>query len=357
VVVEKTANGLLTARYWDLERGNLKSTGVGNLSAFGHSSPWGDTEVRSDKVPTLSNHSGLYSCCLDERMESGPGCSGRILGAVECRGRIQVHSDGVVRSEWCRILALFVDSKVYTKAQARKLHQKYKVPVTYTDAPEWSLDAYIDNGLYPPGVLPLKLPNDHKPLNSRNDGAIQVVRYHSGRQKDADKKAHRLQKWLTVACVIFAALSVAHFGSRIYAMTKHYSGTVATVQSQGAAHLIASVVDSEITGDGSVSITRVPGSATYVTVYGHMIKGDWRHLFAAPPTKYQVEVDVNQGGFIYGDALPMWCAVVGWVLLVLASWFWTSLAVTVIDSDICYAWLKDKAVPVVFVSTSRGQKQ
>lgn len=99
--------GLVAYRRWELLGDKLKSTAMSHF--------W-KTVTFADEPPTEDNNKGLYCVSLQadtllSRMRSHY-TEGIVCGLVEARGKIIVHTDGVLRAEYARILYLFVSSYV-----------------------------------------------------------------------------------------------------------------------------------------------------------------------------------------------------------------------------------------------------
>jgi len=103
---------LVSFRKWDI-------TSMGWLHGIGMGSSYLWKEVNfADKVPTESNGNGLYSVQLDPNglLNQAGSYVGNYCGLLELRGHVLEHGDGVLRSEYARILCIWVtlcDSEIF----------------------------------------------------------------------------------------------------------------------------------------------------------------------------------------------------------------------------------------------------
>jgi hypothetical protein len=99
---------------------------------------WTSNKMVADKIPTKNNRHGIYSYQLGSVVPFWP----QHIGIVEMLDHIEVHSDGVVRAEKCKILAIIVNwghSRL-----AREISSRYNIPVYSSNYPilafkEWLL--------------------------------------------------------------------------------------------------------------------------------------------------------------------------------------------------------------------------
>ena len=125
-------DGLVTVRSWHIKNNQLMPIGIGGFRwNKNRRDTWIGKEATADKAPSKNNNSGLYSTYLDYYDLSFG--SEDAVGIVECRGQIQIHEDGLVRSEYAVILEVFINSKNSDLAQCKAIAQRYDVPVLYTD--------------------------------------------------------------------------------------------------------------------------------------------------------------------------------------------------------------------------------
>lgn len=109
--------GEVTWREWGLW-GRSDNTGL--LGSITWYSKWEGSQFFADFLPTPSNKSGIYSYSLNARgirslplyFYSRTTVEKSIFGFIEIRGKAVHHSDGVVRSEYARILHLIIPTGI-----------------------------------------------------------------------------------------------------------------------------------------------------------------------------------------------------------------------------------------------------
>ena len=103
---------VVSFRQWDI-------TPFGHFHGIGSGSEYVWKEVNfADRVPSERNNNGLYSVRLDPNglLIRAGSYIGDYCGLLELRGTILEHEDGVLRSEYARILCVWVtlcDSKIF----------------------------------------------------------------------------------------------------------------------------------------------------------------------------------------------------------------------------------------------------
>jgi hypothetical protein len=96
--------------------------------------------MTADESPSPSNNKGLYGNLFEYRQYTNDFNWGanfndiqdKALGVVEARGRILVHDNGVIRSEWMRPIYIIVTTEVANKYVVR-LYQAHQCPIVVTD--------------------------------------------------------------------------------------------------------------------------------------------------------------------------------------------------------------------------------
>lgn len=121
-------NGIVCTRSW-------KPDGQGNLKSLVKATKWESNELYSDKNPDKDNRHGIYAYRVGALLEQ----KGDIIGIVEMDGKYQYHPDGVVRTEHCKILGLFVRSS--RQRLGKLLSNKYNVPVYFCNT---AVEGYLD---------------------------------------------------------------------------------------------------------------------------------------------------------------------------------------------------------------------
>ena len=103
---------VVSFREWNItSSGHLHGTGMG--SGYG----WKEVNF-ADQVPSGRNDNGLYSVRLDPNglLTQAGSYVGDYCGLLELRGTVLEHEDGVLRSEYARILCIWVtlcDTKIF----------------------------------------------------------------------------------------------------------------------------------------------------------------------------------------------------------------------------------------------------
>ena len=120
--------GIVAYRMWNF----AETLGLYSTS---HECVWKEVMV-ADLVPTEDNTSGLYGHELSPVGLLGLGTpyDWQVSGLVEMRGRVVVHSDGVLRAEWSKILCIFL---TYAEGVSSTLPVLYKV---YPNTPVYVLN-------------------------------------------------------------------------------------------------------------------------------------------------------------------------------------------------------------------------
>lgn len=122
------AKGIICARSW-------KPNKEGNLKSLVQDTVWKDREINADKNPSQDNWSGVYAYRVGSLLVQ----KSDIIGIVEMDGKYEYHPDGVVRSEHCKILGLFIRSS--RPRLGKLLSNKYSVPVYFCNT---AVEGYLD---------------------------------------------------------------------------------------------------------------------------------------------------------------------------------------------------------------------
>jgi hypothetical protein len=97
----------------------------------------------ADKVPAENNRNGIYAYQLGSWVPTWP----HHVGIVEMLDHIEVHADGVLRAEKCKILVIIVNwGRVHW---AREISARYNVPVYVSNYPEQAFRTWL---LGPDGI-------------------------------------------------------------------------------------------------------------------------------------------------------------------------------------------------------------
>ncbi len=130
LVLPDTVRGIVAIRQWTWMEGVLTSRNQKYI--------WTSSKMLSDKVPLKNNQNGIYAYQLGSLVPSWP----HHIGIVEMLDHIEVHADGVVRAEKCKILVIIVN---WGHARwAREVSSRYNIPVYSGNYPaqifrEWLL--------------------------------------------------------------------------------------------------------------------------------------------------------------------------------------------------------------------------
>lgn len=120
--------GVVAFRGWVIKGGRLCSVAM-------NSSVWGEVMI-ADKIPAGDNPNGIHGIelCPEGLMYSGGYLLCTVVGLIEMRGKVVVHTDCTLRAEWARILCLFVTQveSVYEVVPALYLNYP-NVPVYVMD--------------------------------------------------------------------------------------------------------------------------------------------------------------------------------------------------------------------------------
>lgn len=123
-------HGRVAWRAW-----NVSDDGL--LKSSSYSATWKHIMV-ADRLPSATNSHGLYcnSFSADNLMNTGYKVEGvnTVQGFIECRGHVVSHSDGVMRTEWARILCLVVvceTSACYDLRYKLMLENYFPIPVFF----------------------------------------------------------------------------------------------------------------------------------------------------------------------------------------------------------------------------------
>ena len=133
--------GMVAFRVWGYDRLGLRSTVM--------SYHWREVNF-ADKVPGCHNQSGLYCIKLSSLGVLTAGVSyfgtGRqnVSGFIELLGRVEEHTDGVLRAEVARLMCLFVTSENSVIGSiVGQLHELYPVTPVFVLNPEQLADVIM----------------------------------------------------------------------------------------------------------------------------------------------------------------------------------------------------------------------
>jgi hypothetical protein len=129
LVLPGTVNGLVGIREW---------TWIDDiLTSRNHKYVWNSNKMIADKIPDRNNWNGIYAYQLGAMVPSWP----HHTGIVEMLGHIEVHSDGMVRAEKCKILVIIVNWGRVEWAQG--VSSRYNVPVYVSKFPEQAFREWL----------------------------------------------------------------------------------------------------------------------------------------------------------------------------------------------------------------------
>lgn len=128
--------GLVAIRGWGCNKLLLNSTAM--------SHEWNDFIEVADVIPSPDNDNGIYSYTLKQR---GQVLDKDVVGIIELRGKILEYTDGVLRSEWARILRLFVKEDEANSLRLLSFKNLYRVPITVTNDMEKSISKWAKENL------------------------------------------------------------------------------------------------------------------------------------------------------------------------------------------------------------------
>ncbi len=199
--------GLITIRGWGLIQSESKFL----LRSLFVTHSWNSNIILSDKRPEINNDTGLYSY-LPDNFPYDDISPDRIYGIVECRGEIQIHGDGTIRSEWAKILTLFIH-RSHRYETANDLQVNYSTMVIYTDnirksIKKWLSDnkSLVDENGRKMDTFAKKLAN---PITSVNNSNVRVET-HQGPPKVSKRQGWALF-FAFLALDIFAFISCIQY--------------------------------------------------------------------------------------------------------------------------------------------------
>jgi len=129
-----SVNGLICVRSWKKNR-------KGELMSIVQGTKWKDNQMVSQYMPSKHGNDGLYSYILGATIKQ----KSSVMGIIEVNGVYKYHTDGIIRSEHCKILGLFMSLGVENLAKI--ISHKYNVPVYLSsDAEQGYLDWLFSKG-------------------------------------------------------------------------------------------------------------------------------------------------------------------------------------------------------------------
>jgi hypothetical protein len=129
LVVPSTTKGLVGIREWDWINHVLTSRN--------HKFTWTSSQMTADNIPAENNQSGIYAYQLGAWVPNWP----HHIGIVEMLGHTEVHADGTLRAESCKILVIIVNwGRV---GWAREISSRYNIPVYVSHFPEQAFREWL----------------------------------------------------------------------------------------------------------------------------------------------------------------------------------------------------------------------
>lgn len=129
LVLPGAVNGIVGIRQWTYLDSILTSRNQKYI--------WTSSNILADKVPTKDNQSGIYAYQLGSMIPSWA----HHIGIVEMLDHIQVHSDGVIRAEKCKILVIIVNWG--NSRWAREVSSRYNIPVYIANYPGQAFQRWL----------------------------------------------------------------------------------------------------------------------------------------------------------------------------------------------------------------------
>lgn len=94
---------------------------------------WESETIESNKIPSLVNEEGIYADPI--KLEY---INKDIVGIIELKGKILIHSDGILRGQWAKIIKLFIHQEIADYNSLLKLGNIYNTPIVVTNNTEES---------------------------------------------------------------------------------------------------------------------------------------------------------------------------------------------------------------------------
>jgi hypothetical protein len=129
LVLPDTIRGLVGIRQWTWNGSILTSRNQKYI--------WTSGKMTADRIPDRNNNYGIYAYQLGSMIPPWH----HHIGIVEMLEHIEVHSDGVLRAEKCKILAIIVNWG--NSAWAREVSSQYHVPVYIANYPQTAFRRWI----------------------------------------------------------------------------------------------------------------------------------------------------------------------------------------------------------------------
>ena len=129
LVLPGTIKGLVGIREWDWVDNLLTSRNNKYI--------WVSSKMTADKIPAENNLNGIYAHRLGSLVPTWP----HHLGIVEMLGHIEVHSDGIIRAEQCKILVIIVNWG--RKGWGKEISSRYNIPVYISNFPEQAFREWL----------------------------------------------------------------------------------------------------------------------------------------------------------------------------------------------------------------------
>ena len=129
LIIPDGVEGLVGIREWTW----IEDT----LTSRNHKYVWNSRYMIADKTPNKNNKNGIYAYRLGASVPTWP----HHIGIVEMQGHAEIHSDGMIRAEKCKILVIVVN---WGRAHwARRISSRYNVPVYVSNFPEQAFREWL----------------------------------------------------------------------------------------------------------------------------------------------------------------------------------------------------------------------
>jgi hypothetical protein len=129
LVLPDTVKGLVGIRQWTWNGSTLTSRNQKFI--------WNSNKMLADSIPNKSNNYGIYAYQLGSLIPAWY----HHIGIVEMLEHIEVHSDGVMRAEKCKILAIIVNWG--NSVWATEVSSQYHIPVYISNYPGLAFKRWI----------------------------------------------------------------------------------------------------------------------------------------------------------------------------------------------------------------------
>jgi hypothetical protein len=121
--------GLVGIRQWNWTESLLASRNQKYI--------WTSGKIIADKIPARDNQNGIYAYQLGALTPTWL----HHIGIVEMLDHIEVHADGILRAEKCKILVIVVN---WGQAQwGREVSGRYNIPIYISNYPEQAFKEWL----------------------------------------------------------------------------------------------------------------------------------------------------------------------------------------------------------------------